>query len=154
ALAAPAAAQQARLDPRAAVATLDVLDVGQGDAILIRSPEGKTALVDAGPNGGVVPLLRDRGVDHLDLLVVSHHHADHYGGAAEVIRAFPPRVFLASTSAHTTPHYLRLLELVRDRGIRAIAPSGVPRTIELGSVVLTVFPQSPEDPSQENNNSV
>jgi beta-lactamase superfamily II metal-dependent hydrolase len=43
---------------------------------------------------------------------------------------------------------------VRERGIRAIAPTGAPRTIELGSVVLTVFPQPPDDPAEENNNSV
>jgi hypothetical protein len=38
----------------------------------------------------------ERGVDHLDLLVISHHHLDHYGGADGVIRAFPPRLFLAT----------------------------------------------------------
>ena len=60
--------------------TIDVLDVGQGDAILIRSPEGKAALVDAGPSHDVAAQLRKLGVTGLDLAVVSHHHADHYGG--------------------------------------------------------------------------
>src|SRR4051812_41155298 len=118
----PAAAQQPT--PRhAATATVEVLDVGQGDSILIRSPEGKTALIDAGPSSRVVGLLRDRGIKSLDLVVVSHHHADHYGGMAAVIREFQPRVFLASGSSHPTPRYLSLLELVRDRGIQAIQPT-------------------------------
>src|SRR4051812_40909544 len=90
------------------VMSIDVLDVGQGDAILIRSPEGKTALVDAGLSLRVVEALRERGVTALDLVVVSHHHADHYGGMAAVVKAFNPRVFLASGSAHTMPHYLKL----------------------------------------------
>src|SRR4051794_26470729 len=80
--------------------TVAVLDVGQGDAILIRSPEGKTALVDAGPSREVVRELRQMGVTSLDMVVVSHHHADHYGGMAEVIRAYPPRLFMAAGSSH------------------------------------------------------
>ena len=150
----PASAQQAP-PVRARTARVEFLDVGQGDAILIRSPEGKTALVDAGPHKDVAAeLLRCRGIKSLDLVVVSHHHADHYGGMEAVIREFQPRVFLASASSHTTTHYLRLLELVRDRGIQAIQPTERPRRIELGSVVLTVFPQASEDRTEENNNSI
>ena len=63
-------------------------------------------------------------------------------------------MFLASNSSHTTPRYVYLLRLVRDLGIRAIAPTDASRTIELGSVIVTVFPQPPEDPAEENNNSV
>ena len=72
----------------------------------------------------------------------------------EVVRQFRPRVFLDNGSSHTTPHYLRLIELVRDRGIPTIPPTDRPRRIELGSVVLTVFPKAPENPAEENNNSV
>jgi glyoxylase-like metal-dependent hydrolase (beta-lactamase superfamily II) len=71
---------------------IDFLDVGQGDAILIRSPEGKTALVDAGPSKDIVSLLRQRGITSLDIVAVSHHHADHYGGKDDVIREFRPRL--------------------------------------------------------------
>jgi beta-lactamase superfamily II metal-dependent hydrolase len=150
----PAVAQE-RLARTARVATIEFLDVGQGDAILIRSPEGKSALVDAGPHKELAAnLLRGRGITSLDLVALSHHHQDHYGGMEEVIRRFRPRVFLDSGSSHTTLHYLRLIELVRDRGIMTIRPSDRPRRIELGSVVLTVFPRAPENPSDENENSV
>jgi competence protein ComEC len=149
-----AQAQQARLS-RAQVATVEIFDVGQGDSILIRSPEGKTALIDAGPHKDLAAdLLRGRGITSLDLVALSHHHQDHYGGMEEVIRRFRPRVFLDSGSSHTTPHYLKLLELVRDRGIQEIRPTDRPRRLELGSVVLTVFPQAPEDRTEENNNSI
>src|SRR5262249_6837878 len=141
--------------PWGEAATIEFLDIGQGDSILIRSPEGKTALIDAGPHTGLAAsLLRRQGSRSLGLGLVSHHHADHYGGMEEVIREFQPRFFLASDSAHTTPHYLRLLRLVRDLEIPTIQPAETARKIELGSVVLTVFPQAPEDPSDENNNSV
>jgi beta-lactamase superfamily II metal-dependent hydrolase len=147
-------ARPAQSAQRAAEASLEILDVGQGDAVLIRSPEGKTALIDAGPSRDVVATLRKQGVTSIDLLVVSHHHIDHYGGMAEVVRAFRPRVFLASNSSHTTATYLKLLELVRDTGVRAIQPGSEPRKIGLGSVVLTVFPQPPENKGDENDNSI
>lgn len=144
----------ARTPARVPDASLEILDVGQGDSILIRSPEGKTALIDAGPSHGLAAALRKRGVTSIDLLVVSHHHADHYGGMAEVVKEFRPRVFLASNSSHTTSTYLKLLEAVRDSGVRAIRPGESPRKIGLGSLVLTVFPQPPEDKQDENDNSI
>jgi competence protein ComEC len=141
--------------PRATgTATIDFLDVGQGDSILVRSPEGNTMLVDAGPTNDVVRLLKKRGVQTIDLAVVSHHHADHYGGMDDVIRAFPVANFLATNSSHTTKRYRALLKLVDEHGIRPLAPEDNPRRLQLGSMTVTVFPQPPEDHKEENNNSI
>jgi competence protein ComEC len=72
--------------------------VGQGDAALLRLPDGSAVLVDAGgaPDGGadpgardVVPLLRDLGVRRLAAVFVSHPHPDHVLGLAAVADAFP-----------------------------------------------------------------
>lgn len=72
--------------------------VGQGDATLLRLPDGAAVLVDAGgtfpggPDPGardLVPLLRDLGVERLALVVVSHPHPDHSLGLAAVAAAFP-----------------------------------------------------------------
>jgi beta-lactamase superfamily II metal-dependent hydrolase len=133
-------------------ATVHLLDVGQGDAILIRSPEGKVALIDAGPSKNIVKLLQDQRVTSIDLVVVSHHHADHIGGMDDVIKTFKPKVYLDSGSSHTSATYKRLLEAVRDAGTQYVRAE--PRRINLGSVVLTVFPLPPEDRDEENNNSV
>jgi competence protein ComEC len=134
---------------------IEVLDIGQGDSILIRSPEGKTALIDAGPTKeGALEALRRKGIGHLDLVAISHHHGDHYGGMEEVVRALRPRYFLASHSGHATRAYLKLLQTVEAQSITAIQPTSRPRRIELGSVELTVLPQAPEDRKEENNNSV
>ncbi len=154
----PISAARAQWDsPRSSRGTLvvEVLDIGQGDSILIRSPEGKTALIDAGPTKeGALDVLKRQGITHLDLVAISHHHSDHYGGMEEVVRAMRPRYFLASHSGHSTKSYLKLLRTVEDLSITAIQPTSRPRRIELGSVELTIFPQAPEDPTEENNNSV
>ena len=131
------------------------MDIGQGDSILIRSPEGKTALVDAGPTrDAAAKLLKGKGITALDIVIVSHHHSDHYGGMDQVIRNFKPKYFMATGSSHTTKGYLKLLQTVKSEGITAVAPTAKPRKIELGSVLLTVFPQPPLDHQEENNNSI
>ena len=136
--------------------TIEFLDVGQGDAALIRTPEGKTALIDAGPSPErAAQLLEERGVTRLDLAVVSHHHADHYGGMRAVVERFRPRAFLDAPAPHSSRAYAALLRAVRDSGATAIEPTpGAPRQVKLGPVLLTLLPQPPVDAREENNNSI
>jgi beta-lactamase superfamily II metal-dependent hydrolase len=134
---------------------VEVLDVGQGDSILIRSPEGKMMLIDAGPTReGAIRVLQRMGITHLDMVAISHHHSDHYGGMEEVVRELKPRYFLASSSGHSTRTYLRLLKEVEAAGITVVHPTARSRRIELGSVEVMIFPQAPDDHQEENNNSV
>ena len=68
--------------------TVDVLDVGQGDSLLVTSPAGKRVLIDAGTGKhDVAPMLERRGVEKLDLIIATHPHADHIGGMDEVLDA-------------------------------------------------------------------
>ncbi len=72
--------------------TVVVIDVGQGDSILLISPEGKTMLVDAGPADAfdaVDATLRANGVESLDVVVATHPHADHIGAMRAVQNAYP-----------------------------------------------------------------
>jgi competence protein ComEC len=91
--------------------TLEVtaIDVGQGDSLLVVSPEGKAMLVDAGgPVGGpaetaavtagfdvgeevVAPYLWSRRIRRLDIVALSHAHSDHMGGMPAILRDFRPR---------------------------------------------------------------
>jgi competence protein ComEC len=81
---------------------LAVLDVGQGDALVLRSPRGRTMVVDAGlaregfDQGEriVAPFLWASGVRRVDRLVLTHAHPDHAGGLSFLIEAFrPPEVW-------------------------------------------------------------
>jgi competence protein ComEC len=85
---------------------VSMIDVGQGDAILVEFPGGETLLVDTGPltlagNAGkkiVTPFLKRRGIGAIDLLVITHPDADHCGGAASVLRSFPVRRVIESVA--------------------------------------------------------
>ena len=135
--------------------TISFLDVGQGDSVLIQSPEGKVALIDAGTSNNVVKTMQSMGIKSVDLAVVSHHHSDHYGGMDYVIRTFHPKYFLATKTGHVTSSYKRLLEDVQAEDITALYPTSKgARVLKLGSVNLIVLPQPPEDTQSENNNSI
>lgn len=75
--------------------TIRFLDIGQGDAILVRSPEGKTLLVDGGRSAERMrEHMKTYGIDKIDLMVATHADADHIAGlvAAAEARACRPRV--------------------------------------------------------------
>jgi competence protein ComEC len=71
--------------------TAHFIDVGQGDSILFTYHD-EAILIDAGGSKSkgeiIVSYLQNQGVDDIDLLIISHPHADHFGGLSEVIRAF------------------------------------------------------------------
>ena len=103
---------------------LHVLDVGQGDAILLRTDAGKWVLFDAGPawNGSdagrrvVIPYVLRRG-GSLAAFVLSHPHSDHVGGAASVLSAMRPRSYWDAAFAGGAETYIGSLAAARKEGI-------------------------------------
>ncbi len=117
------------------------LDVGQGDAIVVRSPEGKVALIDSGNDPGIVYLLRHHGIDSIDIVIASHPHADHIGGMPAVLASFPVRFYMDNGVPHTTATYRNVLWAVRNSDVTYL--EATPRTIELGSIDIHVLPPMP-----------
>ncbi|HKI66282.1 MAG TPA: MBL fold metallo-hydrolase, partial [Solirubrobacterales bacterium] len=69
---------------------VSVLDVGQGDAILLQPRGAPAVLVDGGPPGdGIAAELRDAGVDRLGAAIVTHDQADHAGGVRDLLGTMP-----------------------------------------------------------------
>ena len=100
------------------------LDVGQGDAILIRTNGGHWVLLDAGPawRGGdagrttVLPYILRRG-GSLEAFVLSHPHTDHVGGAASVLTAMRPRAYWDAAFAGGSDAYIASLVAAKKQGI-------------------------------------
>ena len=94
-----------------------VLDVGQGDSILLEASNGKRILIDAGTkSAGVAGMLKARGVDKIDLVISTHPHADHIGGMAEVLSIFRPKIFVDNGMRHTTLTYARTMSAMEKSG--------------------------------------
>jgi competence protein ComEC len=130
---------------------LHFLDVGQGDATAIRTPRGRWLLIDAGPSERgydagarrVLPFLRARGANALELLILTHPHLDHIGGAPAVIRGLPVRNVLEPGHAVGSATYLDLLHAIEETGTVWIAGrSG--RSITVDGVVLDLLWPDPE----------
>lgn len=102
---------------------LHMLDVGQGDAIALRTPHGHWILFDAGPGGHgvdagahvVVPYVRRLG-GTVAALILSHPHADHVGGAPSVIRRLHPHLVWDGGYALGSATYADVLAATRDAG--------------------------------------
>jgi competence protein ComEC len=140
-------------DATAPLLTLRFLDVGQGDAVLIRAPTGQSVLYDGGDRGSdIVRRLREQGVTELTLVIASHNHADHIGGLSEVIRAFRPAYVMENGLPHTTRTYERFLEAIEAAGSQLLEAER--RTIRLGDAELLIIPPSGRSSWGQNDNSV
>ncbi len=147
-VAAPCAGQSVRTQ---------IVDVGQGDGILIRTPNQQWVLIDAGPDRRLADSLGPQfGVTRLALVIVSHRHSDHFAGIERVLRSLPVDRFvgnLADCPNRTTDDAIRAA--LNDRHIPAQSLGA--DTLLVDGVRFIVLPPDPIDdacPVDENNNSL
>jgi competence protein ComEC len=134
------------------------LDVGQGDAIFIETPNGRQVLIDGGPDAFLTPRhlagklpFWDRS---LDMVVVTHTDQDHLRGLVGVARRFSPGAVLEGKS-DTTPLYLEWRQALEERGVEA-AFVARGQTIDLDEALRleVLHPVTHREHPQSNNNSV
>ena len=110
---------------------ITALDVGQGDALLVRLPDGLTMLVDAGglarsdfDVGGrvVAPALRSLGLLRIDLLAITHAHRDHIGGAVSIVRELGPQAVWLGAMPSSDPAVRRLEMAAAEAGAAVLRP--------------------------------
>jgi competence protein ComEC len=161
--------------------SVHVLDVGQGDAILVRTPSGKHILVDGGgtltfrkPGEEwkerrdpyevgrklLVPLLKKRGVQQLDYVILTHDDADHYGGLQAVAEQIPIGRFLFNGEVKASDEVFMLFGTLLERGVpMQAAVAGMKLDVDKRTRLDILYPR-PENHEQlmfankQNNDSV
>ena len=144
------------------------IDVGQGDSLLIVTPESKILLLDAGGLGAtsrsdfdvgeevVSPYLWSRGIRKLDAVAISHAHSDHIGGMRSIIANFRPRELWYGVDSPTTD----FIELRRTAEAFALAANAhhAGDEFDFGGVHIRVLnPQpdwQPRNPAQDDDSLV
>jgi competence protein ComEC len=153
-----------RRRPPAGWLRVTMVDVGQGEAIVVQAPDGKVLLVDAGGSAGrfdvggrvVTPALWALGVRRLDWLAVTHGDIDHVGGAGRVTQDLRPREIWEGVPVPLHPPLVALRRAAQDRGLtwRRLQAG---HQLELGGVAIdVVHPPLPdwERPRVRNDDSL
>ncbi|MEP6993204.1 MAG: DNA internalization-related competence protein ComEC/Rec2 [Acidobacteriota bacterium] len=127
--------------------SIEALDVGQGDAILLRWKERAILVDGGGPFDGVstdfgrtrlVPKLLDRGITRLDAVLLTHPHPDHALGLFAVLEELPVGLLARSTGEDEGGLYARLDALADQRGV-PVRPLRNLDVLELPGARLTVL---------------
>jgi competence protein ComEC len=131
---------------------MSVIDVGQGDSILLVFPDGKRMLIDGGgiPAFGrqtpsqidtgediVAPYLWNRGMSSVDVVALSHAHDDHIGGLPALVADFHPRE-LWTGATPDGPGWRKLRDEAMRGGVK-IVPLQAPRHFDYGRAAIDVL---------------
>lgn len=133
---------------------MDVLDVGQGDATFIQTPECKTLLIDGGDVGSgqvIRAHLSTLGVSKLDLVVLSHYHQDHLAGLVELGKSpqIPVTQVIDRGGSYDSATYREYASLYGS--VRKTATLG--QVLSLGSVRLEVVSANGNGTTSSDENS-
>jgi len=116
------------------------LDVGQGDAIYIRTPTGEDALIDGGPDDSILQKLGEvmSPTDHeINLVILSHPHADHLKGLLEVLSRYKVDEILQTDVEYDSVTFLTWQKMIGEKQIaNHLARAGVERSLGEAKILI------------------
>ncbi len=124
------------------------LDVGEGDAILIQTPTHQDILIDGGPSPQSIGLELGKKLPFwdrtIDLVILTHPHADHLAGLIEVLQRYKVKQVLYPDLAYDSSLYDEWLSLIKEKDIKyTIALAGQQIDCGEGVIIKVLNPQSP-----------
>ncbi len=151
---------------------LTLIDVGQGDSLLLTLPNAKTILIDSGgfPVFGtakvkpkmdigedvISPYLWSRAIRHIDVLICTHAHEDHVGGSAALIENFHPTEIWTGANPAESPVWIAIRDKAAAFGVK-IVPLHTGNAFEFGGAQIDVLAPEPDyEPANapKNNDSL
>lgn len=133
-----------------------VIDVGQGDSILLSFENGGTMLIDAGTKqsaSAVLAALERHGTQQIDILIATHPHADHIGGMSDVIAQYDiDRIYMPDMPG-TSKTYQNLIGVIDEHGVEVVeAYAGL--EFAFGPALCTIVSPQKNADKDANNESV
>lgn len=133
-----------------------VIDVGQGDSILVNFGADETMLIDAGEAKdaeAVKDELKERGITQIDVLIATHPHADHIGGIAEILDDYEIGCIYMPDMQSDSKTYQSLRDAIENHGVLLVeAYAG--ESFELGDAACTIVSPANDADKNANNESV
>lgn len=134
---------------------LDFLNVGQGDASLLKFFNSGTVLIDAGPDQSILSGLGQSFSffgKELDILILSHANLDHYAGFFDVLEHYRPRVFVYNGFDSQSATFNNLLQILKEKGV-IIFKMAAGDKIKSGQSVLEILSPSAQFASKDVNDA-
>ena len=100
---------------------VDFYDMGKADSMLITAPDGTRILIDAGTNKGgkaLVERFAREGIDHIDVMIITHYDKDHVGGADQIIEDVGVGEIYMPVYDKESKQYEQFMEAVDEYGVK------------------------------------
>lgn len=136
-------------------------DVGQGDSVLISTPDNRHIIVDTGPSGryspaitSIIPYLRDKGINTLDALVMTHPDSDHIGGTVDILKEIKVKAVYHNGVEDDTKIYRMISDYIKENAVNSIVLKDSDIIKLSGDLIINVIRPNNSAITDDNEDSI